>query len=52
MTECKHCDKQAEWKWTDADGNESSLICENCMVTLPFYMAAPGWQFELIPTLD
>ena len=50
--DCDHCDKKAEWKWTDADGNEAHNICERCMTTLPAYMASPGWHFELIPTLD
>jgi hypothetical protein len=49
--ECKHCDEPAVWRWTDADGNESSAICERCMETVSQYQNAPLWQFELIPTL-
>lgn len=48
---CKHCDQPAEWRWRDADGNESSDICQRCMETLDGYMYAPLWQFEVIPSL-
>lgn len=50
--ECKHCDQQAVWKWSDADGNESSAICERCMETLQPYRDAPLYAFELLPSLD
>lgn len=40
VTDCKHCDRKAAWRYTDADGNESADICERCMLTLPLYMAA------------
>jgi len=43
--ECKHCTKQAEWTWTDADGNESSNICQNCMDTIDPYRFAPLYHF-------
>lgn len=43
--ECKHCDRDAEWRWEDADGNESSVICRRCMETLEPYQDCPLWQF-------
>jgi len=45
---CKHCANKAEWRWSDADGNEESFICERCMDTVSAYMYAPLWQFEVL----
>jgi len=50
-TTCKHCDKPAEWRWTDADGNEFSDICQRCMDTVSFYQDCPLWQFEPVESL-
>lgn len=48
---CKHCDKPAEWRWTDADGNESSNICQQCMDDVTFYQDKPLWHFDLLQSL-
>lgn len=46
--ECNHCDKQAEWIWSDADGNETRMICHRCMETVEPYMYAPLYHFTTI----
>lgn len=44
--ECKHCDKPAEWKWSN--GQEHSYICSRCMATLDCYSHEPIRRF--VPT--
>lgn len=48
QVECKHCVQPAEWHWSDADGNEQSDICQNCLETLGPYRDKPLWQFTPI----
>lgn len=43
--ECKHCNQPAEWRWSDADGNEYSDICQRCMETVDLYQYSPLWHF-------
>lgn len=45
-TKCAFCPNPAEFNWSDADGNESKPVCQNCLEASD----RPRWQFTRIAT--